>query len=291
MFKCTKKSLTAVSLLALWSGQLCAMNSDEQDSADGISVTPRSTKAIQNEEVPQQVAPAFSMFSDLSPEVKREHIEFAAANIHPNVLRLVCREWRNLIDGDDTQRGNDGKLIQRGQFWKKLNKNYGYQIFLRGVLIYRPKKESDEGKIEMRVADLANPLDGTFELPQWNDELSISTGYRKVQNPANAKKLEIWLLPWFVADENMQTLPQNHHIRAIMGSWDGARAPIGIIWTWGGWDATSDSAYCGYLISESMEDLGRENIDTKWEKSSEQYFSATPAMGGHRASHFTFELK
>lgn len=37
-----------------------------------------------------------------------------------------------------------------------------YQRFLNGKLIYKPNKDNDIGKVELRIADLANPLQGTF---------------------------------------------------------------------------------------------------------------------------------
>ena len=137
-----------------------------------------------------------------------------------------------------------------------------YERFLKGVLVYRPNEGSDVGKIELPIADLANPLGSTFDLSNCGDTgqyLSIATGYRKVQTPANANKVEIWFTPRFLVDREMSHLAPNHHMRAI-GSWDAARAPIGIFWTWGGWDAAGLMAYCNYLTTESMDVLGSENL-------------------------------
>ena len=39
-----------------------------------------------------------------------------------------------------------------------------YERFSKGGLTYRPNPASDEGKIEMPIRDLDNPLDGTFYL-------------------------------------------------------------------------------------------------------------------------------
>src|SRR6185437_1750732 len=36
-----------------------------------------------------------------------------------------------------------------------------YDRFLNGRLIYKPDPKSDEGKVELRISDLADPLDGT----------------------------------------------------------------------------------------------------------------------------------
>ena len=144
-----------------------------------------------------------------------------------------------------------------------------YERFLKGVLIYRPQEGSNVGKIEMPIAGLANPLEGTFDLSSCGDTgqyLSIATGYRKVQTPANANKVEIWFTPRFLVDKEMPQLAQNHHMRAISGNWDAARAPIGIFWTWGGWNSNSHMSYADYLVSESTDNLASENLLKKYEK-------------------------
>ena len=79
-----------------------------------------------------------------------------------------------------------------------------YERFRNGVLIYRPKKGSDEGMIKLRIADLENPLDGTFDLSRCGHVmkyLSISTGYRKRKKVENASKVEIWFAPRFLIND------------------------------------------------------------------------------------------
>src|SRR3990167_6355937 len=144
-----------------------------------------------------------------------------------------------------------------------------YERFLKGVLVYRPNEGSDVGKIELPIAALANPLEGTFDLSRCGDAaqyLSINTGIRKVQTPANASKVEIWFTPRFLVDKEMLQLAKNHHMREIIGNWDAARAPIGIFWTWGGWNAENQISYCDYLTTESMNDMGAENVFKKYQK-------------------------
>ncbi|MBL8677229.1 MAG: hypothetical protein JNJ47_07430, partial [Alphaproteobacteria bacterium] len=73
-----------------------------------------------------------------------------------------------------------------------------YERFLRGILVYRPQEGSDVGMIEMPIADLANPLEGIFDLSRCGDAgnyLSIATGYRKGKKAENANKVEVWLAP------------------------------------------------------------------------------------------------
>lgn len=144
-----------------------------------------------------------------------------------------------------------------------------YERFLRGVLVYRPQEGSDEGRIEMRIADLANPLGSTFDLSRCGDTgtyLSIATGYRRVHTPSNRGKVEIWFTPKFLVDKEMARLAPSHHMRTILGSWDAARAPVGIFWTWGGWNASDQMVYCDYLTTEASDVLGTENLLKKYQK-------------------------
>lgn len=144
-----------------------------------------------------------------------------------------------------------------------------YERFLRGRLIYRPQEGSDVGQIELPIAALRNPLEGEFDLSKCGDAgqyLSINTGYRKGHRPENANKVEIWFTPRFLVDKEISQLAQNHYIKSIIGNWDAARAPIGIFWTWGGWNADNHLSYGDYLTKESMDELGSENLAKKYQK-------------------------
>jgi hypothetical protein len=113
-----------------------------------------------------------------------------------------------------------------------------YLRFLNGKLIYRPTEGSDVGKIELPIAALSNPLEGEFDLSRCGDTgqyLSINTGYRKGKKTANASKVEIWFVPRFVVEKELRATAT--HFQKIMTAekWPES-APIGIFWTWGGWD-------------------------------------------------------
>ncbi|OJW54622.1 MAG: hypothetical protein BGO67_05175 [Alphaproteobacteria bacterium 41-28] len=180
-------------------------------------------------------------------------------------LALVCKEWKGIIN-DDMQ---VGKLS-----WKAWNgvtpKNENiYQQFLNGILIYRPDPKSDKGKIELPIAALTNPLESTFDLSSCGDtgkHLSIATGYSKGYNPANSTKVEVWLTPRFLVDQNMSTLPHNHCLRKIIeeGRWDTAKAPVGIFWTSRGCWLDKTLTHCDYITNQSMEDLGDGSLNKKW---------------------------
>lgn len=128
-----------------------------------------------------------------------------------------------------------------------------YKRFLKGVLIYRPQEGSDMGKIEMPIADLANPLEGTFDLSKCGDTgnyLSISTGYRKEKKAENVNKVEVWLTPRFLIEKEIQGSAS--HFTGIIATWDTHKAPFGVFFTWGGWD---DLSYYHYATQRAPTDF------------------------------------
>jgi hypothetical protein len=129
-----------------------------------------------------------------------------------------------------------------------------YPRFLNGKLIYKPDPYSDEGMVVMRIADLANPLDGEFDLSEFGGDagqyLSINTGYPKGKRPKNKDKVEIWFAPHFVIEENFQGSAS--HFNDIMAGWNAEAAPVGIFWTWGNWRVTD---WYDYLITQSFDEL------------------------------------
>lgn len=112
-----------------------------------------------------------------------------------------------------------------------------YIRFLSGKLIYKPDPNSDNGRIELPIRALTNPLEGTFDLSQCGDtgqSLSIATGYRKAKKTENANKIEIWLTPRFLVERNLTTTAA--HFRPIMSAWNEKTAPVGILWNLGSWE-------------------------------------------------------
>ena len=131
--------------------------------------------------------------------------------------------------------------------------------FLNGKLIYKPDPKSDKGKIEFPIADLSNPLEGTFDLSGCGDTgkyISIATGYRKSKLPENAAKVEVWIVPKFVVEKNV-TGPASHY-RAVINDWD---SPVGIFWAWGGDDLKSYD----YLINKSFDEISTKNLYDNWQ--------------------------
>lgn len=139
-----------------------------------------------------------------------------------------------------------------------------YKRFIMGKLIYKPDPNSDIGKIEFPFKDLANPLEGTFDLTSCGDSsqyLSISTGYRKGKKAQNADKVEIWLAPRFLIEKEINSTAA--HFQPIIDEWNAVAAPVGVFWTWGGWD---DINLFDYLVDNSLDQLANNNLYRKWGK-------------------------
>ncbi len=189
-------------------------------------------------------------------------------NKSPVHLALVCKRWGEIV--------KDLMTVNRPA-WKAWHgiltpeDEKTYQTFLNGKLVYRPKDGSDEGMIELKISDLKNPLGSSFDLSscgKTGQYLSIATGYRQGKKDENASKVEVWFTPRFLADIKLTSMAENHHLRAIIkgGNWDAARAPIGIFWTYGGWNAKDQMGYCNYLTVESNDELSSENLLKKYQK-------------------------
>lgn len=191
-------------------------------------------------------------------------------------LELVCQYWKRIIDKDAIAINSTGSLRLICQDWwsiidknaiaiKESIRNAIYQRFLNGVLIYRPQKGSDVGRIDLRISELVNPLDGTFDLSQCGNagqHLIISTGYRKQQEVENVGKNEIWISPRFFIEENLKTTA--NHFQEIFSNWNDS-VPIGIFWTHGGWNKLT---WYDYLTTEKMDNLSKRNLYESWKCSS-----------------------
>lgn len=141
-----------------------------------------------------------------------------------------------------------------------------YKRIYNGTLIYKPDHSSAEGKIELPIKELINPLDGVFDLSRCGDTdqyVSIATGYRTGKKVENAEKVEIWLTPHFLAKNNLNG--NAAHFKSIMDNWNEKEAPVGIFWTSGNW---SNLAWFDYLTTQSMGSLtGSGNLHQKWQTS------------------------
>jgi hypothetical protein len=149
-----------------------------------------------------------------------------------------------------------------------------YERFLKGKLIYKPDPKSDEGRVELLICELKNPLEGTFDLSKCGDTgkyLSINTGYRKGKKQENANKLEIWFVPRFLVKKELDTTAQ--HFKEIFPAKWPKTAPVGIFWTQGSWDYLDSY---DYITTESMENLSINDLYVNWSMHAQIYEKHKP---------------
>ena len=224
----------------------------------------------------------YHTLSPLLPEIKRRILKEASiSNMKGSDgenplkrVKLVCHDWRNLVNGAEVKgaevKGADNNFVFANEIVRSAyslsEDDYKiYQRFLNGVLIYRLQEGSDVGRIDLRISDLLNPLEGTFDLSQCGDTgqyLSISTGYRKGKRLENASKVEIWFAPRFLIEKELTTTAA--HFQAIYGNWNESAA-VGMFWTWGNWAAADDDM--DYLTTENMDNLSKIDLYENWKKS------------------------
>ncbi len=282
MFRSAKKFLTVASLLTLCSEQLCAMTpgTDDRDtSSNGIrSRRDEGDHFHRPAEIWELV-------------VVKATVAHCLEHQNPVNLALVSSEWREIvkkqmrlrqtIDGQTLCNPGLGYKVWYGIFSPAAEAVF--QRFLRGALIYRPNPESDEGMVVMPIADLLNPLEGTFDLFPYGDakqHFSISTGYRKEKKAENDDKVEICVAPHFLIERNLAG--NAAHYKPIMANWNAATAPVGIFWAWG----SEDLKEYDYLTTQSMDILGSENLCLKRRRA--KCCGGAPAI--QRARNFKLRL-
>ena len=140
------------------------------------------------------------------------------------------------------------------------------QQFMRGKLIYKPdpnivgKAQSDRETRVFPIGSLLNPFEGEFDLTGCENTwkyLSIHAGYKKEKIAANKYKVEIWFVPRFVIERELNGAAR--HFQTIMNSWSADLAPIGIFWT----EENEDLKYYDYLTTQSPENLSDNNLYAK----------------------------
>jgi len=172
-----------------------------------------------------------------------------------------------------------------------------YDRFLNGKLIYRPYPNSDKGKVELRIADLEYPLNGTFDLSRCGDMgkyLSISTGYRKGKQSENKDKIEIWIAPRFLIEKELNTTAS--HLKPRM-NYLGDEDEIYISWaSSGSLDTASDDHT--WKTMDEIPDYNLyitfiyEVLDTDWETAEREDFE-NHGYESHKAlrmKHFKFHF-
>jgi hypothetical protein len=207
---------------------------------------------------------------DMKPQIVfQAAFEQCLDNKMPVNIALVCTEWFKFIEGEM----QEGKPCFKAWYGAIGHKDL-YETFVKGVLLYRPIPDSDEGMIKINLSELKdnspegtsykllkkNPLEGTFDLSTCGDTgkyLVISAGYRKRINPDNKGKTEVWIAPRFMIEKKIANTP---HLKCIMGNWDGKAAPVGVIFAWAG----DPNEYFDYCTSEDLNFISRNNLYKIW---------------------------
>ncbi|MGL4825564.1 MAG: hypothetical protein ACRC4G_05160 [Alphaproteobacteria bacterium] len=190
----------------------------------------------------------------------------AAAHAGPQNSEVTTKCIQKPLPAGVDCEGMQQRLAKAVPSLLKTQEDVIYQRFLKGVLIYRPDPNSDVGKVEFRIADFENPLEGTFDFSRCGDTwqyLSIATGYRKKSVFHNKNKVEIRITPRFVIEANLSC--DASYFKPIMNGWNGRQAPVGLIFNWGGWNGLLGEQHYDYLTTESMDKLSNgENFYNKW---------------------------
>lgn len=253
MFTITKKLAIAASIMALYSGQFVAFASDNEKGVDGIEPSLPMHAIVQ--------APALKTFGRVVKPNKIQIFTLAASdeNTAPGNLRLVCREWRDIIDGLINKEDKNRKYVDQHPIWQKLIRvAYGglghdadWNTIFNGELVYKPNPDSDVGMKRLKISDLPNPFAGSFDLSGCGDAdkyLSISMGLRKGKKDSSKDKSEIWLIPRFLAMQKLEGSAS--YLKGTMGRWS-AEIPMAVIFNW--WCNSNDTyAFCYWADNAAL---------------------------------------
>jgi len=211
----------------------------------------------------------------IAPSNKKQIlIMIVREGVSPGDLRLVCREWRNIIDEDTVREENTPLSYSNiGPCWQDCMRAFWgvtseeeeeiFRIFLEGKLVYKPDPNSDARKKEFRIRDFVNPFGGTFPLSACGETDNFS---QFTTDPSvffaiddENSKVNILIAPHFLINRYISTTTNafTAMIGTIMGNWDKDK-PVGIFWRWGLFDATDFD----YLSSSSLDEISSRNM---WE--------------------------
>lgn len=135
-----------------------------------------------------------------------------------------------------------------------------FNRFMKGVLVYKPNLENNEGRVNIPIASLADPLAGTFDLSGFGDignSISIHTGYKKTRSATNTNKVEIWICPKFLVERELDR--EASQFLPIIGQWE---SPIAYFWTWGNHDVAVDNY--DYLLTSDVCNNNDLTLFKKW---------------------------
>ncbi len=212
----------------------------------------------------------------IAADNKKQILYFASQHTNPSVLRLVCQEWKAIIDKKDNPNNNQGGNLSYssiGPVWKECMKaSWGvvtsedekiFQIILNGELVYRPDPHSYKGMIKLKILDFAHPFKGTFDLSACGDTASY---FRITKNLSDFFAVEnenpkgnILIAPRFLIDKYISTTATQ--FAQILERWNKDKAPVGIFWRWS--DVKNLSLF-DYLTSATLSDIASKNLYDNW---------------------------
>ncbi|MBX9621097.1 MAG: hypothetical protein K2X28_03565 [Alphaproteobacteria bacterium] len=230
----------------------------------------------------------FHDFSRLPERLQKHILEFdaynrGAENKHFGSNKAVCKRWKNFYEANGSNNNiknawHEGRLVHLQKEYnitdpdniETLKRVYnGKLIYIETFVIfgsrdhpediYYPNPETKK-PTELLISELHHPLNGKFNLSKCGDKekfVSFNMGYRKIKNPKNDSKIEIWIAPRFLIEREFNAV----YFTPIMKDWDAEKAKVGIFFNWGGWD--NFDRY-DYIIDQAPEQLGNTNLQEKW---------------------------
>lgn len=266
----------------------------------------------------------FHQFSKLPKILQKQILEFDAynrgtQNKHFGSNKDVCKAWKNFYEANNSNNNiknawHEGRLVHLQKEYnitdpdniETLKRVYNAKLIyietfvIRGSRdhpedIYYPNPETEK-PTELLISELHHPLNGKFNLSKCGDKekfVSFNMGHRKIKNPKNDSKIEIWIAPRFLIEKELNSTAV--HFAPIMKDWDAEKAKVCIFFNWGGWD--NFDRY-DYIIDQAPEQLGNGNLQKKWLDETIEY-GLTPeegeepglaGTGGEQLQHFTLCL-
>lgn len=266
------------------SGQFYAFGSDYElgsHSSDNKIVTAN----LVAETAPVSNALPATRLGNQDPALLRSLFALAVARgVDPSNLRLVCKDWKMIID-EQISKDENGlinynfvRYFALPPIWKMIVKSsYGgigrddYEKFLGGRLIYRETPEIED--MELPVSYLGNPFKGTFDLTKcggvWK-HLVITTDierFFKVGGDNENKIVVLITLRNLVRYKIKSTAAIFEEILFDWDiyNWEAPQSPIGIFWKLG--NSPKELANVDCLIKKTVSSLSSCNLYENWKKS------------------------
>lgn len=203
---------------------------------------------------------------------------------NPGDLRLVCREWRHIIDGLIK-----GEFAQKPAYaslhpiWKSLVKatyvglgNDAFcETFAKLRLIYHPLPLTSK-EVILPFSGLKNPFCGTFNLAELGDsaqDIRFTTSLKDFFEIGGSKGHVLFATKAMFA-QTMKTMKMPDDLKAklneIMNKWDNSLAPVGIFWRL---SDDNNLTLFDYLVTQDLPSISAHNLFGNWQKAQGQGYS------------------